>query len=561
MDDCTRAVYSEDYYDLIIEAGEQESTALVTSCMIRIYARYYAAYLNSTGLPEFGVRNYSYTAIPNLFATVDIEAMEASEIVQIQNQPALGLKGQGVLVGIIDTGIDYENPVFRYSDGTTRIAAIWDQTIVEGPAPEGFFYGAEYRTEQINAALAMEDPQQLVPSRDVEGHGTYVASLAAGNENRPEGFIGAAPYATLAVVKLKRAKKYLRDYYFVPEDVAVYQENDIMAAVFYLDNLALELKMPMALCIGLGSNQGNHGGRGPLSNVLDSISTRRMRAVCVPTGNEANKQHHFYGSSLMINNYQDVEINVGPDVAGFTMELWSTGQEIFTVEIISPTGDRTGRIGVNVNYWDFNFVFENTRVSIEKNITFVGNDYRLIFMRFVSPSQGVWTLRVYAENTFYGNFHIWLPLEELQIGRVYFISSNPDTTITVPGDSRLPITVAGYNIRNNSLFLDSGRGYTISGNVKPDLAAPAVEILGASAQNRFVPRTGTSGAAAIATGAVALILEWAVVRGNDSQITSSQIKNMLVQGAARDKENLYPNREWGYGRLDLYGAFSTRRNV
>ena len=131
----------------------------------------------------------------------------------------------------------------------------------------------------------------------------------------------------------------------------------------------------------------------------------------------------------------------------------------------------------------------------------------------------------------------------------------------MPGNTRLPITVGGYNIANNSLFLESGRGYTISGNVKPDLSAPAVEILGANTQNRFTPRTGTCGAAAITTGAAALILEWAVVRGNASRITASDIKNMLIQGAARDDERLYPNREWGYGRLDLYGAFATRRNV
>ncbi len=559
--DCTQAVYSEDYYDLIIEAGDRESIEAITPCLAQLYPRYYAAYVNRNGLPEFGVRDYTYTSIPNLYTTVDVEAMEASEIIQIQNQPALALKGQGVLVGIIDTGIEYQNPVFRYADGTTRIAAIWDQTIEEGPAPRDFFYGTEYRTEQINMALASEDPLKFVPTRDVEGHGTYVASLAAGNENRQEGFIGAAPYATLAVVKLKQAKQYLRDYYFTPRDAIVFQENDIMAAVIYLDLLAVELNMPLSLCIGLGSNQGSHGGKGPLSNILDSLVTRRMRAVCIAAGNEASKQHHYYGNGLSQGASENVEINVGSNVPGFTMEIWSTDQDVFTVEVVSPTGDHTGKIGINVNSWRYHFVFENTTVELEKNITFAGNDYRLIFLRFITPGAGVWTLRVYGENIFNGNFHIWLPLEELQSGRTYFLSSNPDTTITVPGNTRLPITVGGYNIANNSLFLESGRGYTISGNVKPDLSAPAVEILGANTQNRFTPRTGTCGAAAITTGAAALILEWAVVRGNASRITASDIKNMLIQGAARDDERLYPNREWGYGRLDLYGAFATRRNV
>ena len=214
-----------------------------------------------------------------------------------------------------------------------------------------------------------------------------------------------------------------------------------------------------------------------------------------------------------------------------------------------------------MNAWQHKFVFDNTNVVLDKNITFVRNDYRLVFMRFVTPSPGIWTVRVYGEKVFNGNFHIWLPMEELMKGRVYFLQSNPDTTITVPANSRFPITVGGYNIANNSIFLDSGRGYTISGGVKPDLVAPAVEILGAGVQNQFVSRTGTCGAAAITTGAVALILEWALVRGNDTGITSGDIKSMLVRGAARDNERLYPNREWGYGRLDLYGALATLRNV
>jgi hypothetical protein len=231
------------------------------------------------------------------------------------------------------------------------------------------------------------------------------------------------------------------------------------------------------------------------------------------------------------------------------------------VEIVSPTGERTGRLSAKVNFWETRFLFENTRVEINKNLTFVSNDYRLIFIRFETPGPGIWHIRVYGENVLHGTFHMWLPMEELLSGSVSFLQSNPDTTITVPGNARLPITVGGYNDYNNSIFLDSGRGYTISGVVKPDLAAPAVDVIGAGSRNSFVENSGTSGAAAITTGAVALILEWAVVRGNDSRITAGDIKTMLVRGAVRDPVRLYPNREWGYGRLDLYEAFATLRDV
>lgn len=541
---CT-AVYSEDYYDLIIEASELGAVTEQRCRLQQVSSLYYVAYMSRAKLPPMGVGNYSYTSIPNLFTTVDIEAMEASEIVQIQNQPALTLKGQGVLIGVIDTGIDYQNPVFRYADGTTRIAAIWDQTIQEGPEPEGFYYGAEYRAAQINEALSTDDPLQLVPSVDAIGHGTYVASLAAGGERRGEGFLGAAPLAQIAVVKLKEAKTYLREYYFTPKDAVAFQENDIMAGVAYLDKLAFDLGMPLSLCLGLGSSLGNHGGKSPIANVLDSFVSRRMRAASIAAGNEANKQHHFYGNAVEDGAYGNVEVNVGPHVPGFVMELWSGAQEVFTVELISPTGESSGKIPANVSQWEYHFIFENTKVAIDKNITFISNDYRLIFMRFVTPGQGIWTVRVYGENVFYGNFHMWLPMEELLDGKVYFLQSNPDSTITTPANARFPISVGGYNIVNNSMFLDSGRGYTISGAMKPDVVAPAVEVLGAGPQNRFVPHTGTCAAAAITAGAVALILEWAVVRGNHSKITAGDIKSMLMRGAKRDRDRLYPNREWG----------------
>lgn len=141
-------------------------------------------------------------------------------------------------VGFIDTGIDYRNQVFRYSDGSTRIFRIWDQTVRSGKKPEGIGYGSEYTRVQINEALQQEDPLLVVPSMDTNGHGTFVAGVTCGSEDIANQFIGAVPLAEIAVVKLKEAKPYLRDFYFIPEGVPAYQENDIMMAVSYLDGLA-----------------------------------------------------------------------------------------------------------------------------------------------------------------------------------------------------------------------------------------------------------------------------------------------------------------------------------
>ena len=559
--DCTEAVYSDDYYDLIVEFNNRRELFSLPLCVQDINNQYLVGYWERTGLPPFNMRNYTYAAIPKIYTTLDERAMEASGILRIQNQPALSLKGQGVLVGIIDTGIDYQNPVFRNLDGTTRIAAIWDQTIREGPAPAGFLYGAEYTDERLDEALTSEDPLALVPSVDTDGHGTYVASLAAGGASPANEFIGAAPFSTIAVVKLKEAKDFLRDFFFIRPGATAFQENDVMAGVAYLDQLAYELNMPLSLCISVGTGWGSHGGTNPLSNMLDTVVSKRMRVVSIAAGNEANKRHHFYGNIAENGDFENVEINVGSGVSGFTVELWSEISEIFTVEVISPTGERIPKLSRQETFREYTFVFEGTTVTVDKNISFASNDFQVIFLRFSAPIQGIWNIRVYAVDVIRGVYQMWLPMQELTDGEVFFLRSNPDTTITIPGNTRFPMTVGGYDVRTNSIYLDSGRGYTINGVVKPDFVAPAVEVIGAGLRDNFVARTGTSAAAAITTGAAALLLEWGVVQENYVRITSADIKSLFIRGAARDPGRLYPSREWGYGRLDLYEAFNSLRTL
>ena len=559
--DCVNAVYSDEYYDLIVETDNQRERYALPPCLQEIDSRYVVGYWPREGLPPFQVTNYTYTAIPKLFTTLDELSMEASGITQLQNQPTLSLKGQGVLIGIIDTGIDYQNPLFRNADGSTRIAAVWDQTRREGPAPEHFLYGAEYRAERIDEALSSENPLTVVPVTDENGHGTYVASLAAGGEDPGRAFVGAAPYAAIGVVKLKEAKPFLRDFFFVGEETAAFQENDIMAGAAYLDRLANELDMPLSLCVSLGTNWGSHGGVSPLSGVLDGLVRKRKRSVSVAAGNEANRRHHYRGVVAENGAFDNVEINVGEDMPGFTLELWSLVSETFTVEIVSPTGERIPRLSPQNVRREYTFIFENTRVSVDKNISFASNDLQLIFMRFAAPSPGIWNIRVYGENVFRGEYHMWLPLEALLGGEVFFLNSNPDTTFTVPGGARFPMTVGGYDDRTGSIYLDSGRGYTIEGAVKPDFVAPAVGVLGAGQRNTIAPRTGTSAAAAITAGAAALLLEWAVVRGNYPRLTSGDIKGLFIRGADRDPQRQYPNREWGYGQLNLYESFSSIRTL
>ena len=480
----------------------------------------------------------------------------------MQNQPVLSLRGDGVLVGFIDTGIDYINSLFRYSDGSTRIARIWDQTIEDGVPPEGILYGAEYTKEQIDRALAQENPYEAVPSRDENGHGTFLAGVACGGEDAANDFIGAVPNAQLAVVKLKEAKQYLKDFFFIPENVPTYQENDIMMGISYLDNLANVLGLPLVICIALGNSIGSHGKNGPLTTYLNEICTKRRRSVVVGTGNEANSRHHFAGRIDTDMDYEDVEISVEENMDGFFLELWARAPELYAVSVISPTGEQMRRIILREGASEtFRFVFEGTSVTVDYRIEAKEAANQLIFIRLVKPTKGIWIVRVFPENVVEGSYNMWLPMAQLTAGNVFFLRYNPETTLTSPSNARQVITSGGYNAVNGSIFADSGRGYTVSGEIKPDFAAPAVNVYGPGLRQNYITFTGTSAAAAITTGAVAQVMQWAFVEQNSPMLSNAGIKNILIRGARRTDQRSYPNREWGYGALDVYQAFERLRNI
>ena len=472
----------------------------------------------------------------------------------------LSLKGNGVLVGFIDTGIDYTNPVFRFSDGSTRIAAIWDQSIEDGTPPDGIIYGAEYRREQINEALQSEDPYELVPHRDENGHGTFLAGVACGSEDIANDFIGAVPQSQIAVVKLKQAKPYLRDFFFIPEGVEAFSEADIMMGVSYLDGLANRLGLPLVICLAVGNSMGSHGRDGSLATYLNYICTRRRRSVVTAAGNEANARHHFQGTISGEMEYEDVEINVETDVAGVFFELWAESLELYAVSIISPTGEQFPRLPVRAGgSGDYHFIFEGTTVSVDYRVETKEAANQLIYFRFSNLRRGLWIVRVFPENIVTGRYNMWLPLQQFTEGNVFFLRSDPDITITTPGTSGQVITVGGYQVSNGSIYQSSGRGFTTSGEIKPDFAAPAVSVYGPGLRGNYVTMTGTSAAAAITTGAVAQIMQWALVEQREPTLSNAGIKNMLIRGTRKNQERSYPNREWGYGMLDVYRAFELLR--
>ena len=562
---CRERILSNNYYDFISnQLGMDEFENIVTedTCTQQTEFIYNIVHVEREVAEPLTFERYSYNAIPKCYTLIDTDAMIQAGILQVQNYPTLNLQGSGVMIGFIDTGIDYQNPVFRNLDGSTRIAGIWDQTIQEGVPPRGLLYGTEYRREQIDEALRNENPFQVVPSRDEQSHGTFLASIAAGGPNEENQFIGAAPDATIAMVKLKPAKQYLKDFYEIHTDAECYQETDIMLGLKYLNQLAEEQGLPLVICIAIGTNQGGHSGLSPLIGLLEVYSNLAQRAIVIGAGNEANQRHHYLGQAQNVNDIKEVEIRVASEVSGFCMELWTENPNIMNVTVVSPSGGRTPIFPVRSNQTqDYRFIFEGTEITIDYKLFLERSNAELIFFRLRNPTEGIWKVIVTPVQVAEGTFHLWLPMTEFLQNEVYFLESNPDYTITEPGSAITAMTVGFYNGSDNSVAISSGRGYTRNRAIKPNFVAPGVNVTGAVARNLFAERTGSSIAAGITAGAAALLLEWIVYRLEQGAADSIQIRNLLTLGTERTDGEVYPNRTWGYGRLNLYQVFEELRRL
>ena len=561
---CSYSVTSEDTADFISTYSalpEQLSAMTGIECIDFVSRQFAVLHIPMDDLESpMNFSYYTYSAIPKLYSLLDTDSMEASGILPASRIPAFGNQGQGVLIGFVDTGIDYQNPLFRKEDGSSRILGIWDQTLETGaPDPVNGFqalYGTQYSREEIDQALAAPDPLALVPSADENGHGTFLASVAAGGEDPDQDFTGAAPKASIAMVKLKPAKEYLRDFYLIREGADAYQENDIMMGVAYLLHLARRFSMPLVICLGLGTNQGSHVGKSPLGLYLDDINIYAGTAVITAAGNETGYGHHYRAVTRPEETLQTVELNVGEKDSGFSMEFWAQDVDIYRVGFISPTGEVVDPLPSSTEEENvIRFLVEQTEITVYSSIVNTATGSQMVFIRFKDPMPGIWNLTVSSALNVTGAFHIWLPSRGFISDTTYFLRPDPDTLVTGPGNSQYALTVSAYDHTTGGIYIHSSRGFSRSGQIKPELAAPGVNITGAGLRSGFVQRSGTSAAAAHAAGAAAILLHWGILERNDPFMNTSAIKTYLIRGAKRNPALTYPNREFGYGTLDLYQAF------
>jgi len=499
--------------------------------------------------------NFAMNVFPHVMALLGEADLAASGITQIHRQPFLNLRGSGVLLGFVDTGIDYTLEAFRYEDGSSKIRYIWDQT-VSGNPPEGFHYGTQYDNDTINMALNSPNPLDIVPSVDTVGHGTFLASVAGSRESGE--YVGAAPDSEIIAVKLKRALRFDYIHALVPlSKENAYSAADIMMGVQYIAEKARELGRPVAICLGLGTNTGSHDGGSALEGFLSRISSTVGTSMCVAAGNEAQAAHHT-NDKISTGESVDIEIRVSNSEDIF-VSMWSYAGDRMSVSVKSPTGEKVSRVPARAgSRYSQKLVLERATVIVEYAFPVgrYGGQYTTISI--LSATIGVWTVTAHADSVIDGTFHMWLPITGLNPGAT-FLTPKPNYTITLPATSTGVITCGAYSSYDNSLSPTSSWGPSRLPSILPDLVAPGRDVTGIYPGGVRGKMSGTSVSAAITAGASALLLQWAIVEGNDPSMDSNRIRANLLAGCERDPGVQYPNNQWGYGRLNLVNTFRSLR--
>lgn len=479
-------------------------------------------------------------------------------------QIQVGLHGFGCIVCVIDSGIDYENDVFIDENGNTRILELWDQTVTraENPPPDGYYTGALFTSEDINEALRLTGNNRLqrVPSIDRSGHGTAVASIAAGNfvRNKSSAWSddsGIATRSELIVVKLGNPREE-----FFP------RTSELMQAIDFCVRRGLYYGRPIAINLSFGNNYGSHDGTSLLATYIDSVSNVGRSVIVAGTGNEGASGSHT-GGSLIEGQEEIVELAVGRYEPSLNLQIWKSYGDIFHLEIVSPSGISTGILGDNLGAYKYRL--GNTQLLVYYGEPSPYSPYQEIYVEFVPAmvgsqgeglyiDSGVWKINLISVRIIDGRYDMWLPGDRISTS-TSFLRPTPDITLTIPSTARSVISVGAYDPLNFSYADFSGRGFTRATNqIKPDLVAPGVNISCAAVGGGMVQRTGTSFATPFVTGSAALMMEWGIVRGNDPYLYGEKVRAYMIRGARPLDGFTVPSPQIGWGALCLRDSLPVR---
>lgn len=467
--------------------------------------------------------------------------------------PRFRLTGKGVLIGVIDSGIEYANADFRQEDGATRIRFLWDQT-VEGTPPEGYRIGSEFSAEQINEALQQPNRTmrlQKVPSVDISGHGTAVAGVAAGNGKNSGGrYRGTAPDAELIIVKLGN-----------PGGVGFPRTAELMQAVDYIVQKAEMLQMPVSVNISFGNTYGAHNGTSLPERFLDAAAQIGRTLISVGTGNEGAEAGHTSGF-VREGEETSVPLGVQERQGAFSLQIWTDYTDVIGVTIKTPSGERVGPIQEVMGTQ--RFLTGKTEILLYYGEPSPYSGLNEIFLEFLPVddyvNSGEWNIILVPEQIVTGRFEMWLPASyTLNEGTAFFYPTE-ELTLTIPSTASRVLTVAAYDADTMSYADFSGRGRKSQNNQKPDLAAPGVNVVSVQGEEGYASFTGTSFAAPFASGGAALLMEWGITEKNDLFLYGEKAKAFLRRGARElPGYDSWPNNQLGYGALCIRDSIPETR--
>ncbi len=532
------------------------------ACGIRINEIYGLASLAINDLPRFtrDTSNNVDIITPVPYTLEQISPVDAGNITPIQKNPYLNLTGRGVVVALIDTGIDYLNEEFIYEDGRSKVIEIWDQTIPNTSVSSQVPFGSIYTNAQINEAISLKrangDPYSIVPSRDTVGHGTEMAGIIGARGYNNE-ITTVAPDCDFLVVKLIPAKSELL---FSDANVrgGVYDDAALVAALSYVERKFLELGKPLVVYLPLGTSLGAHNGTNIIERYIDQLCYKNGLAVCTGTGNEGLSETHYLGTLSFEGEKKEALLEIPPNQSQLIVEVWGNFGDELIVSVTSPSGQTIVAYTLEPRIaQQYKFIFEDTDMTLIYYLPDTLSGNQLTFLLFQNLKPGIWSITVQGNVVIDGNFNIWLPQKSLLVNGTRFLNPAPETTLTVPSTTESSIVTSYYNQNDNSIVAESGKGFTVTNKIVPQITTGGINVKTIGLNNRVVTVSGSSTATAVISGVAALFLQWGIVNGNQRSMYCAMIRTYLIQGARQTRGIVYPNIEWGYGQLDLLESFNS----
>lgn len=500
-----------------------------------------------------------FLGIRTIFVLQDISPSSVDNINNIKINPYLDLTGRNVLIGMVDTGIDYLNEEFIRPDDTSRIVSIWDQNIQDN-TDNRVYIGQVYSNDQINNAIHAyrnnEDPYKIVPVRDEIGHGTKVAGIigARGYNNEFQGIANESEFVIVKLFESSNFKKQLRENNI--QEIPVYNASEIVAGLEFLRRTAVERNQPMVIYIGLGSTEGSHDGTNLVSRYVTAIGNNRGICCVAGVGNEGDSQGHASGNIKNVGDTKIVELKIPREIKYFQLNIWVRRPNIASINVISPTGEASTIIDAKIGkIQPIKFVFLDTTMVIRyyQPENFTGHELINIVFNNIKP--GIWSFNLIGEYITDGRYDIWLSPKGTLPENTVFLEPDPFITLTMPSEAVNVVTVAYYG-NKNALIAASGKGFNTNNLINPDISTIGINILTTKTSGGVTAFSGSSAATAVVAGACAILLQWGIVDGNDTTMYSKKIRSYLMYGAARSQLYRYPSREIGYGEFDLLGTFN-----